>query len=635
MKKLRNAVILLVLTLILATLSPLDAGAVILDGTIWDGSVAASFDSGSGTEDDPYIIRTAPQLAYLASSVNLGNTYEGKYIRLIDNLVLNNTMGWEQWNKYMPKNGWTPIGIKNNYDYLFNNSGITKRTGELTGGFCGVFDGGGHIIRGMYVNRAEDQSGLFALNRGEIRRLGIAQSYVIGVDYTASIAAVNLGTIELCYNSGNVDSDMNVKSTYSIKDRTSSTTVENGWYVGGLCGVSHGTVNDCYNTGTVRGGFYVGGIAGQLRKAANGDEVSTLRRCYSAGSIDWLYYPHATSIELKTGETETGFFGGGVAGGVIGGNVYGHVAGCRYLEMTDNTEIEMYGNTIGTKLTAAEMLESISYGSFDFNTVWEMDPGGIYKYPTLRGVYHYSWHSHQIESEWKAAEGVADCDAPGREERRCTVCASLMETRSVAPTGHKPGSATTVRAATCTGTGLSETYCTVCGKTLESREIPAAGHTPGELTETEKPTCTGAGVGKRYCTVCGAEAESRLIEPAGHTPGGVSVINEPTCTREGLGEQCCTVCGAQLSTTVINARGHTFGEWSVIFEPTEYTTGVEQRLCTVCGARENADIPILEVSGHTIFYIIAAATAAFLLAVLIMLMIFIFVRKGRRAGKPE
>ena len=41
---------------------------------LWDGSAATSFASGSGTEADPYIIETAAQLAFLASSVNSGTT---------------------------------------------------------------------------------------------------------------------------------------------------------------------------------------------------------------------------------------------------------------------------------------------------------------------------------------------------------------------------------------------------------------------------------------------------------------------------------------------------------------------------------------------------------------------------------
>ena len=39
-------------------------------GTVWDGSSAQYFDGGTGTEADPYQIRTAEQLALLADVIN-------------------------------------------------------------------------------------------------------------------------------------------------------------------------------------------------------------------------------------------------------------------------------------------------------------------------------------------------------------------------------------------------------------------------------------------------------------------------------------------------------------------------------------------------------------------------------------
>ncbi|MGN0699916.1 MAG: hypothetical protein ACI4J8_02845, partial [Oscillospiraceae bacterium] len=54
----------------LALLLLITAAAFIIPGTkakaasaVWDGSVATGYASGSGTEEDPYIIKTAPQLA--------------------------------------------------------------------------------------------------------------------------------------------------------------------------------------------------------------------------------------------------------------------------------------------------------------------------------------------------------------------------------------------------------------------------------------------------------------------------------------------------------------------------------------------------------------------------------------------
>ncbi len=48
----------------------------------WDGTIATAFAGGDGSEQSPYIIETAEQLAYLAESVNGGTSYAGKHIRL-------------------------------------------------------------------------------------------------------------------------------------------------------------------------------------------------------------------------------------------------------------------------------------------------------------------------------------------------------------------------------------------------------------------------------------------------------------------------------------------------------------------------------------------------------------------------
>ena len=64
---------------------------------VWDGSVATAFESGDGTKNDPFVIKTAAQLAFLAAEVNSGADYNGKYVSMESNLDLNHLE-------------WTPIG---------------------------------------------------------------------------------------------------------------------------------------------------------------------------------------------------------------------------------------------------------------------------------------------------------------------------------------------------------------------------------------------------------------------------------------------------------------------------------------------------------------------------------------------
>lgn len=77
------------LLLILALCFTLLPTAALASDGAWDGSTAAAFAGGTGTAEDPYQIANGAQLAYLASSVNSGETYTGKNFVLTANIDLN------------------------------------------------------------------------------------------------------------------------------------------------------------------------------------------------------------------------------------------------------------------------------------------------------------------------------------------------------------------------------------------------------------------------------------------------------------------------------------------------------------------------------------------------------------------
>ncbi len=99
----------------------------------WDGSVASSFEGGSGTKSDPYKIADASQLAFLAKSVNEGTSYSGKYVVLTEDIDLNNVE-------------WTPIG-----------NGIQV--------FMGNFDGKGRTIKNLKISQGIHYSYEIAMGR--------------------------------------------------------------------------------------------------------------------------------------------------------------------------------------------------------------------------------------------------------------------------------------------------------------------------------------------------------------------------------------------------------------------------------------------------------------------------------------
>lgn len=102
---------------------------------IWNGEIDESwFDEGA----NEFHISTAQQLAGLGSLVNTNydNFYEKKVFLDCD-INLNSIDEFENWETEVPSNNWIPIGF------------IGEKQSQY---FCGVFDGQGHSINGLYIN---------------------------------------------------------------------------------------------------------------------------------------------------------------------------------------------------------------------------------------------------------------------------------------------------------------------------------------------------------------------------------------------------------------------------------------------------------------------------------------------------
>ena len=181
--------------------------------------------------------------------------------------------------------------------------------------FTGVFDGLGHTISNLTINRPSTGFvGLFgyAAAGSSIRNVGLQGGSVTGYSEVGGLAGYNSGTISNAYTTGNVSSIGNV--------------------VGGLVGFNAGTIISSYATGIVIGSSYVGGLVGT-----------------NYGSIN---YSHATGIV-----NGSSIFVGGLAGLNLGGtvnnsyatgSVSGDVAGGLVGQNDSRTIFDINGNDIGT-----------------------------------------------------------------------------------------------------------------------------------------------------------------------------------------------------------------------------------------------------------------------------------------------
>ena len=222
--------------------------------SVWDGSTAAAFAGGTGTAEDPYQIANGAELAYLASSVNNGETYEAKNFVLTANIDLNG----------LP---WTPIA--NSFsDALFGGSDYRV--------FAGNFDGKGYTISNVSIGSEttpleSDVLGLFGATEGKISNLNldtvsihgvakIASGYVIGI--AGGLVGSSSGSIENCHVT-DLTMDMSAPSNVYAA----------AYWVGGLVGALDGAqlINECSVSGSITekaGKGSIGGLIGELGKTA-------------------------------------------------------------------------------------------------------------------------------------------------------------------------------------------------------------------------------------------------------------------------------------------------------------------------------------------------------------------------------
>lgn len=193
--------------------------------------------TGSGTENDPYLISTAQELNEVRNNLTA-------YYKLISDIDLSDYLAPDG-DGYNDGNGWIPIGDSDNY-------------------FNGNFDGAGHSIKNLYINNDNAWwQGLFGYiySSAEIHNLHLLDVDIIGNSNVGGLVGNSKGKITSCSISG---------------------SVEGSFWVGGLVGYnsSGSTISNSYSIASVTGGSYIGGLAGLLQPG------TSITNSYAAGLVD-------------------------------------------------------------------------------------------------------------------------------------------------------------------------------------------------------------------------------------------------------------------------------------------------------------------------------------------------------------
>ena len=154
--------------------------------------------------------------------------------------------------------------------------------------FTGSFDGQGHEIRDLFINRPnESPVGLFGYTgeEGVIKDINIVDVTVAGYYYVGGLVGFNNGIVTNSYSTGNVSGTVGMvgglvgKNTDTVSNSYSTAGVSGVVNAGGLVGDNwRGTVSNSYSIGNVIGSSCVGGL---VAYSNNG----TITNSYSTGSV--------------------------------------------------------------------------------------------------------------------------------------------------------------------------------------------------------------------------------------------------------------------------------------------------------------------------------------------------------------
>ena len=266
---------------------------------------AFEFAGGSGTLEDPYLIKTAEQL----NAVRQGPK---NHYKLIADIDLSN------WGNWIPIGGTDAYGFMDRWD--------KAEKGAYS--FQGSFDGNGHVVSGMQIVineetpfltegttwRAYGLFGSLATNPVEykIKNLGVV-NFNIDVNYTNLKREVNLYAAAIC---GGMNNGTDIINCYSKGGRININVIGNeafkpqqygfipdgapnvNIHVGGICSTGGGVfggqgnvrkgllhIEKCFNDSELiinavncSMNIYVGGIIGSM-------DTTHIHECYNSGNI--------------------------------------------------------------------------------------------------------------------------------------------------------------------------------------------------------------------------------------------------------------------------------------------------------------------------------------------------------------
>ena len=344
-------------------------------------------------KENVYEISNAGQLYWFAGLVN--GTLDGVKQNTLANAILTANITVNE--NLLDSLQYDEEGNVSNGSDFITWTPIADWMGNRTTQYSGTFDGNNKTVSGLYFNGDSTCIGLFGSSEsdGNIKNVGVVDSYFKGNDSVGGVCGNNAGTITNCYNAGNL------------------TAIESSATIGGICGYNNGgTVTNCYNTGTVTATGSVASVGGVC-----GCSVAAISNCYNTGTVT------ATSSGADISD--------------ICGYYFGPITNCYYLA---DTEDENGGKTTA-QFASGEVAYLLSQGC----TVGEGEDAVTYSgsvwgqnlatenYPVLNGETVYQVDSYEgcIGNPGNSTKVYSNTNAPIYVEHNysskgaCTICGAF------------------------------------------------------------------------------------------------------------------------------------------------------------------------------------------------------------------
>lgn len=232
--------------------------AVLATATVWGQDPASIGSISYNSSISAYEINSVDNLNDLAVYVNGTGSYSTNVTENIHHdcsgmtFIMTKDITYtytNAWNVTSTENNYTPIGrfVSTDNDYLFK----------------GHFNGDGHTIKGIRINRNVGDSGLFG-RLGEdavVKNITLDDARITDQNHTGGIAGYNKGTISNCHVTATV-------AIHALPNNVQNQIL----YCGGIVGYNNGTVKNCTSAVTLSKkendtSKYFGAIAGLNRSS--------------------------------------------------------------------------------------------------------------------------------------------------------------------------------------------------------------------------------------------------------------------------------------------------------------------------------------------------------------------------------